>query len=132
MVLYGFLMGGVSGFSPWILAPSEPPRSSTEFCVLKYEIFGLRLKQAININAQGYSLKLPARFIPIPFPGLTRFMEEVDFLYLWKDWHQVCHAGEFELRIQAGVCVLLPKNCVLKSWSCSCPGPALPSSIPLS
>lgn len=79
MVLYCFLMGGF-GFSPWILAPSELLRSSTEFCVLKYDAFRLRLKQTININVQGYSLKLPARFIPISFPGLTGFGEEVDFL----------------------------------------------------
>lgn len=89
MVLFWFLMGDF-GFSPWILGPSELFRSSTEFCVFKYDLFGLRLKQTININAEGYSLKLPARFIPISFSGLSGFIE-VDFLYLWKAWHQVFH-----------------------------------------
>ncbi|XP_069660909.1 cerebellin-4 isoform X1 [Haliaeetus albicilla] len=50
MFLYWFFMGEY-GFSLWILAPSELLRSFTEFCVFKYNIFGLRLKQTINIYA---------------------------------------------------------------------------------
>ncbi|XP_054074632.1 cerebellin-4 isoform X1 [Rissa tridactyla] len=50
MFLYWFFMGEY-GFSLWILAPSELLRSFTEFCVFKYDIFGLRLKQTINIYA---------------------------------------------------------------------------------
>ncbi|XP_019365759.1 PREDICTED: cerebellin-4 [Gavialis gangeticus] len=43
MFLYWFLMGEY-GFYLWILALSELLRSFKEFCVLKYSIFGLRLK----------------------------------------------------------------------------------------
>jgi len=79
MFLYWFFMGEY-GFSLWILAPSELLRSFAEFCVFKYNIFGLRLKQTINIYASCYSLNLPARFIQISFTGLIGFMGEVDFL----------------------------------------------------
>ncbi|XP_071429251.1 cerebellin-4 isoform X1 [Pithys albifrons albifrons] len=48
MFLCWFFMGEY-GFSLWILAPSELLRSFTEFPVFKYNIFGLRLKQTINI-----------------------------------------------------------------------------------
>uniref|UniRef100_A0A8V0YR86 Cerebellin 3 n=1 Tax=Gallus gallus TaxID=9031 RepID=A0A8V0YR86_CHICK len=47
MFPYWFFMGEYR-FSVWILAPSELHRSFTEFCVFKYNIFGLRLKQTIN------------------------------------------------------------------------------------
>ncbi|XP_028939806.1 LOW QUALITY PROTEIN: cerebellin-4, partial [Antrostomus carolinensis] len=51
MFLYWFFMGEYGFSSLWILAPSELLRSLTEFCVFKYDIFGLRLKQTMNIYA---------------------------------------------------------------------------------
>lgn len=74
MALYCFLTGGFLDSLHGFWLHLNHSRNPTELCVLKQDISGLRLKQAINIKAQGYSLQDLSQFHSLDLPDL------------WKKW----------------------------------------------